>query len=696
MFRLACVAASLLASHSVHAFDFAQSLSDAASTASDAQQTATNLANSAQTSADAALNTAQQTAADAGNAVQTSTAAINAAQQTAQQTASNLVAAAPTVDPSAALNAAQQTAQQTAANLVAAAPTVDPSAALNAAQQTAQQAATNLANAAQSSDVDSLIGSAQQAASAVAAYPTAAVQGLAGNASAALPNVEGAIAALKENASAELEAAKEAASNALPAADATAAVEAAEGLLPSSVVIPSVDEAVSQVQAAASSNVPAVSSVIEQVANAAEQATAALDSSCATKVSQAAKAFGECAVEGGDAQICTCVDAMNMSIAACDHLPLAKESATQALSSYPAAKLCAPAVEEGGTAAFAEIKGSLKLSVQDSDAFAKLKNKGLAVSNAMAKVVGVAPQAVSAVLFPWTTTSRRLQQAGTWFANYTITAPATLPTTPQALASRVASAPADQLASTLQSSFMEQTGVSPQMAVEPLPVEVNSVVVTTLAPSAPSQIVPAGYAVGPETLPFQFSTTAAPSESWWDAHWLYIVFGCFIVALCGVCFIAASVLYDHRNPKKSKNTRAIKPSPAARMDAPMVSTTPSTGGYSAPIPTQVQPLPTYNTAPMNYQGQLWAPEMHQAQMPTVQAMAPPANMAQMAAFGTPQMMNRGMMMPGMQAQVPMGQPSAAEVAARASALFDMLDTNHDGTVSRQELAALMARQGGMM
>eukprot|EP00928_Gymnodinium_smaydae_P066964 TRINITY_DN4990_c0_g1_i2.p1 TRINITY_DN4990_c0_g1~~TRINITY_DN4990_c0_g1_i2.p1 ORF type:complete len:750 (-),score=156.30 TRINITY_DN4990_c0_g1_i2:290-2482(-) len=524
---------------------------------------------------------------------------------------------------------------------------------LNTATQDVQE---NVANAAKSS-VSSTVQEAEAGVdNAIAAAQTAApgVQETVANA------VESSVPSTVQEAQASVE-------NAIAAAQTAA---------------PAVQETVANAEAAASNAASSMSTGMENAkygAIAALSSLAAIDNACTEKVKSAAEKLASCASSAD--QLCACVAKFNTTVAACDDSKVGSLLMSQTLQKQKGSENCLPDVLREGSAVYNEIEGSLKLFVQDSAAFEALKGKTAAVEDAISKIAGVLPEEVSAILYPEaaasnteSTISRRLQgTAATWSADYTITS--SVMNDPQQIVQKVDATDATTLQNNLAASFQSKAGSVPAMTAQSLPAALNEIAqavqAQTSSSSAPSEVLS--------------STTEAPEgASIWENILFYALILGFIALLAGVAYIAWKVCTDKAKPAKKRRALATSAplvsnvnASSARAAGPPLMQAPAVN-YPAQmptVPTLSAPLPTYTTA---RQGMSYVPAA-----PVTYLGGQPAQVADRSFAYAPA--------PSTIAAFPQ-QQSIADVAARASALFDALDVNHDGSVSRAELEAFMQRR----
>eukprot|EP00928_Gymnodinium_smaydae_P022659 TRINITY_DN18964_c0_g1_i1.p1 TRINITY_DN18964_c0_g1~~TRINITY_DN18964_c0_g1_i1.p1 ORF type:complete len:672 (+),score=119.77 TRINITY_DN18964_c0_g1_i1:59-2074(+) len=410
--------------------------------------------------------------------------------------------------------------------------------------------------------------------------------------------------------------------------------------------------------------------------------------SCSAKFQVAKAAMGACvdqAPKWKKHAYCLCIDSFNISMAACEGDETTASSIAETFASHPEVKTCSPWVEETGSKSFAEVIGSLKLTVSNSSAFEALTGKATAIESAVSKLSGVAPKYVSAVLFPFVTSSRRLQATGSgeWLANYSIAVSMDKAVDAAGVASKLETTTPAKLEDTLTQEFVSVTGSDAGISgAEALPVEINEVPlpfeVVTAAPTPAPTVYSSTTAEAAPVVPVETwttTTTASPEGgSWFSAHWLHIVFVSVGVALIGVCCIAGAICFGQKAPKKSKKktTRAAVNPASTTASGTQVASVPS----YVPVPTLAAPLPAYAMPNVQQYSQ-----MHFA--------APQAAPA-IATLAAPATVNRGMPMMPPYAGAAVASPDA--MAAQANALFDMLDRNHTGHVSFQDFEALMSQR----
>lgn len=193
------------------------------------------------------------------------------------------------------------------------------------------------------------------------------------------------------------------------------------------------------------------------------------------------------------------------------------------------------------------------------------------------------------------------------------------------------------------------------------------------------------------TSPAVFSTTTAmvgaSDESsgfpWWG--WL-ILLG--VALLCCAGLVAAYMKYGTGKAKKTKRAMAVKAEAP-----PAAATTRIAAPAPAPAPVTYTAAPTYTAVPAP-PVQLTAQPVQTVAAPAVQYAVVPevqAPSVQMRAVPTYEVPIQATSMPMQMAYAaPAAAPAIAPMdRAQAAALFDQLDTNHDGTISRSEFARLM-------
>lgn len=177
-----------------------------------------------------------------------------------------------------------------------------------------------------------------------------------------------------------------------------------------------------------------------------------------------------------------------------------------------------------------------------------------------------------------------------------------------------------------------------------------------------SQVPPPTTTTSSTTSTTTSTTTTTQSSSsfpWWA--WLLSICG-LLLCLGGL----GALFYTKKAPQKKKRSTTPKKSvPTPPPSAPMAAPAPVTAVTTAPpVYTQfAQPVQTVQTA---------QPVYARAAMPAQMAPVPMAAPAQAMA-------------------VPTYQYGAAPAVQQASALFDQMDVNHDGVITRAEFARLMGR-----
>mmetsp|Transcript_49422 Transcript_49422/g.138405 ORF Transcript_49422/g.138405 Transcript_49422/m.138405 type:complete len:324 (-) Transcript_49422:104-1075(-) len=185
------------------------------------------------------------------------------------------------------------------------------------------------------------------------------------------------------------------------------------------------------------------------------------------------------------------------------------------------------------------------------------------------------------------------------------------------------------------------------------------------------------------------STTAGPTTTTMSSGsslpwWAWCLLAALLVCLCGTAALVVSMLSGgkKRGPSKKKRATNVTPTPAPASVAELYM---PTAQLAQPATTYAAPpgytaVPTAAPVPMQYAAA--APvEQRSVQMAPMVATLPPIATANGAYAPV-----------SMQAPAPMAlpivQPMVLPSAQPATNLFDRLDSNHDGTISRAEFAAL--------
>mmetsp|Transcript_29879 Transcript_29879/g.82026 ORF Transcript_29879/g.82026 Transcript_29879/m.82026 type:complete len:319 (-) Transcript_29879:139-1095(-) len=223
----------------------------------------------------------------------------------------------------------------------------------------------------------------------------------------------------------------------------------------------------------------------------------------------------------------------------------------------------------------------------------------------------------------------------------------------------------------------------------------------TLSPEAAVYI--RGTSIRLSTTPSPATTTTTVGAAgfsglpWWA--WVLIVIGiCCLLPLCALLLVhflcpGAVLGKNLRGPsKKSKRSKAVaEPTPVAEVAAPMTAVLSAPSVFSAPqvyqasqvLPSMPTPVPAYASV-RDVQMQSVSPSM--VVQPTVTSQ--PMVMPQSVVTAQPTVTSPRMVMPpSMAAPVMTVQPTM--VATQPASLFDQLDRNRDGNLSREEFQALM-------
>jgi len=196
----------------------------------------------------------------------------------------------------------------------------------------------------------------------------------------------------------------------------------------------------------------------------------------------------------------------------------------------------------------------------------------------------------------------------------------------------------------------------------PLPCSSSFIASTT--PAAPATTIAVlGLSSPTTTTTLTTTTTTSTLDNgsalpWWA--WP------LLLGLCGLCLAAAAAaVYFYkkkRGVKKSK--RAVK-----SMPVPAPAAAPAAAQESAPAPCTAAPAPTLHAVPVNYMAA--APIQYAAASPQVPLRALPVQSVAMPMAEPVQAM-----------------PAYARQGNQAMSLFNQLDSNHDGTLSRAEFAPM--------
>jgi len=387
---------------------------------------------------------------------------------------------------------------------------------------------------------------------------------------------------------------------------------------------------------------------------------------CEAKVKAAASEFSACAlkVSTDPTQVCACQTTFNTSVGPCMDVEASKAQINQALSQFNV--VCKDSEAAGE---LSEVKGAMQLAISDPDKVMTMLPKSMeALEVAISNLAEVSPDSVSAILYKIKSQNvldvlgklfgRRLEASNVG-VNYTLRLPAA---EASAAATKLTAATDETVGNTIGGQLKEMVGPEITASAYMEPVLLNGMVVrTTLAPVIPTTAF---------VVPVTTSTTTTTEESAMSFgmyKWADVLLICLAVACCGCILLIGAFFCGHKAPPKGKRTSKLQAPPSRVSRPPM------------PEPAPMQPMAppvSYHTAPFTTP-QMLAPPNFMQPVPTVMAPLPTYAPGPTAA---PIMAPARAYNP---APMQISQPSPQN-------MFDMVDANHDGVITRQEFDAMMA------